>query len=174
LDSGTGELSIDTPSLWDSFAKQAAGDGVPASFRHRNEPSATSRAENAKRYHELTGKSLPADKLAAQLPISAVLRDSEGQEDSIQFSVIVVGSRKPLDEAIAAKQAERERQLAAMQEAKRQQEEARAREAALREAALQSEAHANQGVVERLEALEARMRRMEAALDSILKRLDER
>ena len=174
LDSGTGELTIDTPRLWDLYVKQVSGGSVRMGPRRRIQSSATSREENARQYQELTGSVLPEGKLATQLPISAVLRDSEGQEDSIQFSLIVVGARKSLDDALAVKEAENAERLAAMQEAKKKQAETRAREAALREASLQSKAKADESVVERLEALEARMRRMEAALDSILKRLDER
>lgn len=169
LDSGTGELTIDTPTLWDSFVKRASAASPPVDPRHRSQPSATSREENARRYQDLTGKALPADELAAQVPVSAVVQDSEGQEDSLQFSMIVVGSRKQLDEALAARQAEAEEQRAAMQAARQVQEETRRREAAH-----QSEVKADESVDQRLEALEARVRRMEAALDAILKRLDER
>ena len=169
LDSDTGELAIDTPMLWDSYVKQAPVESHAPRIRSRNQPSAMSPEENGRQYRALTGKELPADKLAAQLPISAVLQDRNGQQDSIEFRVIVLGSRKSLDDAIAAKNAEIKERLAAAQEAKKAQEEARAREAEM-----QKEAEGDKSVTERLDELEARLRRLEAALDSILKRLEEK
>jgi hypothetical protein len=174
LDPKSGELSIETQSLWDQFINRAAAESAVGTFPRRNQPVPTSRLENAKQYKSLTGKDLPANKLAVQLPVSAVLQDPEGQEDGIQFSVIFVGPRKKLDDAIKAKNAER---LAAMEEAKRKQEEARARQVALREAEMKHRAQTGEGekgVAERLAEVEGRMRRLEAALDSILKRLEEK
>jgi hypothetical protein len=78
--------------------------------------------------------------------------------------MIVVGPRKSVDDMFAARQAE----SAAM----RAENEKRQAEAKLRATALQGDAKADKKMIERMDALESQMRRLEAVLDSILKRLD--
>lgn len=170
LDSKSGELTVDVQSLWNDLITRVASGNSNQQFPARNQPPIASRAENAQGYKELTGKELPEDKFAAHLPISAVLQDSEGQEDGVQFSIVVVGTRQALDAAIETQKAAQAQKIAQMEEAKNKQREAQA----LREAEMKkAENQPGKSVNERLDELEARARRIEAALDAILKRLEE-
>jgi hypothetical protein len=86
--------------------------------------------------------------------------------------MIVVGPRKPINELIATRQAEeaaRRSEAAVRQEADRRQAESK-----VRATAPQCDAKADNKLIERMDALEAQMRRIEAILDSILKRIDKK
>ncbi len=180
LNSESGELNIETSQLWTDFVRTSTRK--TESFDNRGQPvEPLTAAANSKAYKSMTGKDLPPDRIAAQLPIVAVLHDSEGQEDGVRLSVIVVGPRKDFDDALAANKAEVAEQ--ARLNAKRQGEQA-AKMAA--EIARQKEegmllrqnpplkgADGNLSVEDRLDAMDTRMRRIEAALDAVLRRLDE-
>jgi hypothetical protein len=171
IDSGTGELTIDTPLLWAQYVKQFSHPSrmFDQMVRHggTNESPLDS-SQNAKQYKLLSGKDLPAGRIAVQIPVSLSLQCDDGQRDTTQFGVIVVGPRQPIEAALAAKNAEQEKLQAAARESQQKMAEEQAK---LR--ATQSNAPPATGVTERLEALETRLRRLEAAIDSILKRLDE-
>lgn len=153
LNRQTGEVTVDTPRLWEQFVQLAVNNGQKSLW--------IGLPDQTKSYKELTGKELPEDKFVAQLPISVSLQDPEGQEDGIQFGVLVVGPRKPFEEALTARRTEQARQLML------RQEEQKAKEAAKQQEITNS-------VGERFDALEGRLRRLEAALESVLKKLDER
>lgn len=171
LDSKTGQLALKLKNRWNETMKVLAateGNSVP---RSGNQLPTSSRSANATIYKELTGKELPEDKLATYLPISAVLRDSQGQEDALRISVIVVGPRKDLDDAIQALKIDRERQLATMADERQKRQETAMKQAA------ESQTQDGQGITslpKRIEALEARVRRLEAAMDTALKKLEEK
>jgi hypothetical protein len=162
LDSRTGQITIDTQQLWDGFLERMKGTGGTPRSPSRSTPAALETAENARRYKELTAEDLPPNTFATELPIAAALQDPEGQRDVTLFSVIVLGPRKEVDEIAAAQEAERAQMLAARE---RSREEARAAQAAPQPQGSDAK---------RLDDLEARVRRIEVILDTILKRLDER
>ncbi|MCC9601271.1 hypothetical protein LOC67_12000 [Stieleria sp. JC731] len=166
IDPKNGELSIQTTTIWDNLVAKLATAPVRPTGPNNNDPLDAS--VNAAEYKRLTGKSLPAGQLAAQLPISAVVRDSEGQEDATQFSLIVLGPRKPLDDQRQQLVA----QAAARKEEAQRQQALRMAEAQMAQAQSRAAKTETKPTDERLDQLETRLRRIEAALDSILKRLD--
>lgn len=171
LNSKTGVVNVELQDLWSNMLKTVTGTNHQ--FQNPNQQASSSRAENAKIYKELTGKELPEGKFAACLPISAVLQDSEGQEDGIKMSVIVVGPRQEVDAAIQKQKDDQAQQLAQMEAQQKKMREESA--AAQRKAELEkAEQKSGKGTPERLDELEARMRRIEAALDAILNRLEKK
>ncbi|WP_153556652.1 YncE family protein [Roseimaritima sediminicola] len=173
IDSSSGELTIDTTALWDRFVAGPSAQTLPHTSARDRDPFDVS--ANASEYKNLTGKSLPADQFAAQLPISAALRESDGQEDATQFSLIVLGPRAPID-ARREQQRKRQEQQRAEAAARREQARRQAETAKQYTEALARAENARQpaGDEERLDRIEARIRRIEAALDSILKELEKK
>lgn len=166
IDSKTGELTIDTPKLWEQFISQFGTNSRVDEARRFGgfQESPLDYSQNAKQYKRITGKELPADKVAAQVPVSLSLQSEDGQRDTTRFGVIVLGPRQAVETAKAEKKAEVAKQLAAAQESQRKM---------LEEQAAQRDAKSSSGTGnERLDQLETRLRRLEAAIDSILKRLD--
>ncbi len=164
LDAKKGVLKVDTDQLWETLVSQSN----TSSYQFSRTPVAwLQAAENARRYETLTGNKLPAKKMAAYLPISVVLQDQEGQQNGIQFSLVVVGPRDEFDRAAAQREAEEEqrREQARQAQLLQQQQMAEARAAALNAKPENADA--------RIEKLEAQVRRLEAAIDSILKKLDD-
>ena len=156
LDADTGVLTVETNEIWSSFVRQNIEANLQNTYpRWRGATSPFEPAENAKRYEALTAKKLPSGKLAGFVPISAVLQDAEGQQDGIHLNVVVVGPRHALDRAVAAKRAEMKKKQEAAMEARRLAEESRKKQMEQRRAAEAS-------VEERLAALEASVRRIEA------------
>ena len=51
---------------------------------------------NAEHYKQVTLKVLPDDKFAAAISVSAVLRDSAGNEDNLFIGLLLLGPRKPI------------------------------------------------------------------------------
>lgn len=160
-DERSGEIAVDTQAIWEQFVSTAFN-----SQQVRNRGQVLDIDENARQYKLLFGRDLPADRFATRLAISAILRDEEGQEDGIDFSLVMTGPRADIDEALIKQKKrideQREQQLA-------RQEEMRKQKAMQDEAQVGSKAN----VAKRLDELETRMRRIEAALDSILKRMDQ-
>jgi hypothetical protein len=171
LDSKTGKLTLNLRDRWNETIKTLAAKDGNAPARQNSLPPSSSLSENAVMYKDLTGKQLAEDKLAATFPVSVVLRDSQGQEDSLRISVIVLGPRKDLDDAIKTAKNDRDRQLALMA-----QERQKRQEAAMKAAndLQQSEGQTNASLPQRVDALEARVRRLEAALDTALKKLEQK
>lgn len=173
LDTKSGQVTIALQDLWSEMIKRVAAGRKVTQVPQLNQPSLDFRAENAQRYRELTGKELPDDKFAAHLPIAAVVQDSEGQEDGLQLSVIVVGPSQELDAELKKQEDEAAQRLAQLEAMRRKQREEAA--ALQREVQMRSEGdRSGKSVNERLDELEARMRRIEAALDAVLKRLEEK
>ena len=136
LQEDSGVIEVDTTKLWDTFSKQATSPD--AAYRQAfNRSGGFNAAAIEEQYRLVTGKEMPTGKLAAQLPIHVSLRDAEGQEDVIQFAVVLVGTREPIDAAM--KRIAEQREKAQAEARKRQEEMMRAREAARAAAA------ANQG-----------------------------
>ena len=166
LDAETGVVTVDTVTMWNSFIDSSPDQAmryVPG--RPPGSPSMFDQAENAKRYKILTGKELAAGKLAAYLPISAALQDKEGQQDSIQLTVVVVGPRTALDESIARRKAEQEKQRAEALEMQRKAQEARQKQLAQKKSESET-------IQQRLDNLEESMKRIEGTMEKILKRLE--
>ncbi|GAA4438383.1 hypothetical protein [Bremerella cremea] len=163
LDPKSGKLTVEVQRLWDDMTKRITSSGpiLPGS---RQEASFATRSNNAQKYEELTGKELPDDKFVAQIPILAALQDSEGQEDTVQFSVVVVGPRKEIDLALKKNEEAQAQQRARMEEARQKQREAAMNNPGIPQA---------KSTEQRLDELEARTRRMEATLDAILRRLEQ-
>lgn len=174
IDARQGTLTIDTEALWKNLVSRIPPGEIEGSVLRSTAqpPSRYSRGENARHYKFLTGKDLPEDKFAAQLPVHVNLRDVEGQEDTIHFHVVVSGPRKAIDDAIELRKAEQAKRMAERVESQRKAE--LARNAAPARPGNQTPSQPGTTAEERLNELEARMRRIEAALDSILKRLDEK
>ena len=170
IDSKTGELSIDTPKMWEQFANQFGKNPRLDDTRRFGgvQEGALDFSQNAKQFKRLTGKELPADKFAAQVPVSLSLQSEDGQRDTTQFGVIVLGPRQAIETARADRKAEEAKQIAAAQEAQRKMAEEQAALKAARQDAKSSGGEAS----ERLDQIETRLRRLEAAIDSILKRLE--
>lgn len=174
LDSQSGELTLDTPLLWKSFLENYTRLGLVnfnfAENRGGTPDTATIFAPIATRYKLITGNELPKDKIAVQIPISLALQTSDGQRDTTEFSIIALGPIETLEKAVSEQKAEQARLMANAREAQQRMIQDQQAKRAQMEA---GEKAAPNNANERLDALENRMRRLEAALDSILKRLDE-
>lgn len=170
IDSHTGEVTLDTEAIWKTYTQAQSGGPSSLRFGARGTTSIPfpEFKDNAQAFQALTGKELAADQLAVQVPISVALQDEENQSDQTTFNVLVVGSRTELEKAIADKKEEQQKQLAEMREKAREAQ--MAAEAA--QAAKEKLRPAEPGIGQRLESLENRLNRMEAALDTILRRLD--
>ncbi|WP_068141229.1 YncE family protein [Roseimaritima ulvae] len=163
LDANTGVLEVDTAKLWATLNVHASNS---PHLLERPPLSWLKAAENAKRYRALTNKNLPAGTMAANLPISVAVQDSEGQQAKLTFGVIVVGPRQAFDTAMAKRAAAEKERQEQMREAQRVRQQQMAEARAARAEAQQAEPGTPEA---RLEVLEAKVRRLEAALDSILK-----
>lgn len=173
IDSETGEVSIDTPMLWNAFSTNFRNNIFDFS-RFSSNPAASDvgsvQSETASQYKLLTGKDLPKDKIAAEIPISIALESSDGLRDEISYSLIVVGNFTEIAKRFEKQKVEQEKQ---MTDARAEQEKRRAELEANRNPP-PNRLHGEGDPNARLEALENRVRRMEAALDAILKKLDEK
>ncbi len=165
LEADSGNVTLDTDELWASTIAAASGehphsmhDGAVPPWQHD---------ENSKWYKAMTGKVLAEDKLAVQLQLSVQVRDSEGQEDALQFIVLLVGPAADVSKA----QEDRNKLLV------EQQEQVQVLAEAGRETRLKSAQEAKLEATkpqERLDQLEARIRRIEATLDAILQKLEDK
>jgi len=171
LDSKTGQLSLRLRDRWSATMKALAAKDGNAPARMSSQLSSSSISENAATYKELTGKPLPEDKLATYFPISVVLRDSQGQEDSLRIGILVLGPRKDLDNAIQAAKNDRDRQLAIMAQERQKRQDTEMKQSS---GSQPSERPASATLPQRIEALEARVRILEAALDTALKKLEQK
>lgn len=170
INSNTGEVTLDTGVIWTTYTESQAGAANDVRFAPRRTPTMPfpEFKDNAQAFQELTGKELAPDQLAVQVPISVALQDEENQADQTTFNVLVVGSRTELEKANAEAKALQEKQLAEMREKARAAQMAAAEARAAKEKLRKGEP----GIEQRVEALENKLNRMEAALDTILRRLD--
>jgi len=176
LDETSGRLSFDTKRLWELYIARALKDSnsmfmrmsipaPPSGFSTRREVKSPFDWEtNSNQYKKATGKELAKENFAVALPISVGVRDEEGQTDNLRFQIVMTGPKAPLDQAMEKARATYDASVAEAR--KRQAEQKLQREKQMQNAA------AAAGGDDRLDALEARMRRMEAALDSILQKLE--
>lgn len=154
--------------------------------------------QNRTQYKRLTGTEMAKDLLAAFLPVHVMLEDGNGRRDSTQFSIVVVGPREVYDKAVGEKndavEAEDTKRLLAQESAQKLRmaapgssrpapprpsgaafgsappasEQGNPSRSDATEDAPSSSLTPNQ----RLDQLDAKVRRMEAVLDSILQKLD--
>jgi hypothetical protein len=164
VNTDTGILTLKLEMLWKEFVDRAVSQqGVNfARDLRTGEVSPFNIEENGLRYQVLTGKKLKPGRLAAMLSISAALRDKEGQEDAVSFNVIVVGSRATFDAAVEERKRLQAKQLAASDKAM------------LEKAREQKQTADLPAIEKRLNDLESRIRRIEAALDAVLRKLEEK
>ncbi|MCA9140031.1 MAG: hypothetical protein KDB00_24830 [Planctomycetales bacterium] len=168
IDADSGEVSVDTEALWLSFAKQSLNPvsksrpGVVLDPKHPE--------ENAIRYQSLTGKQLPAGTYAVSIPISIVLTDETGRSDSARFSVLMCVPRDQYDEH---RREAIEKRDASMKLLREKQELRRlANQIETEKHGSQSQSTGEPPIDEvKLAELERRAGRVEAALDTILTRL---
>jgi hypothetical protein len=176
LDSKTGAVELDIPALWKKYLEKAkpsqemmmqTGSPAPLMF-----PAEAVLKENAAHYQNLTGEELPADKRAFTLPLNVKVSDTSGQIDSLMLSVIVLVSAKELDEVIKNQKVESERnqEKAKLKQAEMQQEILRKSQQLAVPPKSDSSAGGSEG--DRIQQLENRVRRLEAALDQVLQKLD--
>lgn len=166
LDKSTGRIEIDTPLVWEQVIKYWSDPKTQIHFRGSKRQLLWEREANVENYHALTGKDLREGALAAAIPISAILRQPEGQEDMVDFCVILVGSRAKLAEAIARRDIE----VADTQQGlykRLLQAEAISRSSEI------GEKLSDRSTEKRLDLIEVRLNRIEGAIDSLLKKLDE-
>ena len=78
FDSPSGTLTLDAAKLWREFTKRNPNLSV---------------ADNAAQYRAITGKELPADRLATVLPILASIETPDRRLALTRFEVIVLGDR---------------------------------------------------------------------------------
>lgn len=170
IDEKSGQITISSAVLWKRFLTRAGttytdprtrfpkSGVVNASVYYSHDPV---------EFERVFGKPLPDDRYAVQLPLVAQLNSPNGARDSIMWSVVLLGPRSDVEAAMKKERARQAEQIKKQHTAamERQKEQARQKqEAATKEASAD----------ERLDKLEQRMRRLEAAVDSILKKLDER
>jgi hypothetical protein len=166
IEASTGKLTVDVPKIW---AKVLAG-GRPLTPYFGGFPTQGQQPDTGLIFERLTGKPLEAGKMAYRLPIRVAVTNPAGESDELHFSLIVVAPRDQLERATGKLQAE---QAAAQAKAKaemmrRQQELARANAERMGQAGLPAGA----GDADRMNQLEARVRRLEATLDAVLQKLD--
>ena len=164
VNESTGVVQLDMPALWKDFIDGAVGQMTDFRTGRNFKPLIAGADE---KFKSLTGKSVPEGKLAVTVPLHVAVTDDEGQQDRQMLYVVALGPRKQLDDVLAA----HEQQLAdAREKAQREAQQRRQEMEEKRQAEL-----AAQGGTEgdRLDALEKRVRRIEATLDAILEKLDD-
>ena len=188
IDAASGEVSIDTPAMWEKYlTAQTTSQGIQS--RRNRMRSNSQKLLDGKQYAKMFGKALPQDYLALLLPIQVSVTDEEAQEDRLSVYAVVHAPKNDIDVKLAeiaqrrkAAQAEQDKrrneQMAAQRLAREKQMEkqrlANAAAALEREKKLAAQPKTEGSDIEsRFEALEKRSRRMEATLDAVLKKLEE-
>ncbi len=164
MDKATGVIAVDTQKLWKEFIDRPS-QGQAIKVLPSKIVNPTDRAENAFRFEALTGEKLPGEKMAAKINIYAALQDREGQQDTVEFSVLIVGPRDEFDVAVNQRKADLQRQ----QEELTKQRDA---VAAAKVAAESAKKDGEPNLIKRLDDLEASLKRIEAKLETILKKLE--
>ena len=93
LDAASGELTIDFPAIWKRavpFLQQRYPHGMPD----------TKSDGSAAEFQRLTGKPLPADKVAFAVPLEIAVSDREGQRDSLSLAVLALATTDNFDKAL--------------------------------------------------------------------------
>ena len=188
IDAASGEVSIDTPAMWEKYlTAQTTSQGIQS--RRNRMRSNSQKLLDGKQYAKMFGKALPQDYLALLLPIQVSVTDEEAQEDRLSVYAVVHAPKNDIDVKLTeiaqrrkAAQAEQDKrrneQMAAQRLAREKQMEkqrlANAAAALEREKKLAAQPKTEGSDIEsRFEALEKRSRRMEATLDAVLKKLEE-
>lgn len=161
VDPETGALTVDSQRFWDDFKK-----AVVLGPRSTRPVTLQAPEVNKKNFHAFTGKELAAGKYALQLPVRVSLTGEDGQTDSITINLVFIGDRGEISSEIA----DRDKKMKAEMDAQM----AKSREKSLqRQAAAARAKQLNGDPNKRIADLEQRIRRVEAALDSVLKKLEE-
>ena len=192
LDAASGEVSIDTPAMWEKYlTAQTSQQGIMNRRNRNRSRNRSSQFLDDKQYAKAFGKALPQGKLALVLPIQIAVTDDEAQEDRLSVYAVVHAPKSDLDARTAeverrrkAENDERQRkqmaaQRLAMEKQMEKQKIANAaaelekqkKLAAQAEQAEQAKAEGSD-IESRFEALEKRTRRMEATLDAVLEKLE--
>ena len=156
IDSISGEVTLDIPSIWQEKLIWIER-GSPPFW----ESSRTYQVENLPEiYTSWTGEKLPKGRVPFSLPVHVRVRDDKGQEDGQLVQCIVLAPAKSITEA----QAVAEKRAAVTVELVRKRREAAAAAAAAKQP--------NEVLENRVKALEGRLLRMEATLETILRKLE--
>ena len=96
LDAASGELTVDFPEIWkqeSAFLQHRYPHGMPD----------TQTAGTAAEFQLLTGKPLPADKVAFAVPLEVAVSDKEGQRDGLDLAVIALATADDIEKALDEK-----------------------------------------------------------------------
>ncbi len=96
LDAASGELTVDFPEIWkqeSAFLQHRYPHGMPD----------TQTAGTAGEFQRLTGKPLPADKVAFAVPLEVAVSDKEGQRDGLDLAVIALATADDIEKALDEK-----------------------------------------------------------------------
>ena len=174
LDPDSGVVTIDTPSLWNSFLKRST-----ASSMRRRSSNSNRKPVDEKQLMKWFGDSSKG-KLAYRVPIHLAVTDEEGQEDHLKPQLVVLAERKKLAAVQSKKRTaqtisrigrDAERAVGSVFEAlsksfwkaqPRRKVQARPRVYQAKKNDLNT----------RVEKLDDRLERLENALNSVLKKLD--
>lgn len=179
IDKTSGTISLDTPKIWKAHLeklvpsvnqKASLAEAMMIRDRSRSSNSTQSIPEV---YEELCGTKLPKDKTPFVLPIDVAVSDEEGQEDRISYFVVVLAPKGELEKVEKEKNA----QILAQREKMEKRRAADREMARKRNEEMMKRREAEKGIGSsktdsRIDALEKRMRRMEAAIDAILGKLE--
>lgn len=156
IDSTSGMVTIDTPSLWKRYV--SAPPPVGLHFGKQRKVQYLSEEE----YAEMLGKPLPAGKVPFSLPISLAVSDEEAQEDQMTVYAVVHADKTAVDKIEADRLAKLETD----------RQERLARNNANQEQPMKDRNRTTSaGATERIDELAKRMRRIEATLDMILEKV---
>ncbi len=168
IDSASGEMTIDTPTIWKNYLKENTPPSK--SFRrnyHRRNPKSLS-AE----YENMFNVPIPAGKIPFAIPINVSVTDSEAQNDQLTAFAVVLGDKSSIDKMEAKQRAfieTAQKEYAAKKKAA--QEQARAELERSRSGRAQGLPAESDEESIRLNRLENQMSRMEDKLDRILKEI---
>lgn len=109
VDAKTGELEIDTATLWQRFITKLLSDMKGASLLSARKMAEVLDADpNRASYKEMFDRELPEGKYAMELPISAAVVSPDGFVDQTKFTIVVLAPRKRIDLATAELLAEKD------------------------------------------------------------------
>lgn len=162
VDELTGKLSIDFPTLWKNrIEKISQGEGPPfQSLSPTNSfpKQPRTRTTRGEIWQGLFGMKIPPGMQPTAVPLTLTAMDSAGQRDEIFAQAIALAPKQEMEEANAA--------AAAIRAAKYAE--------GVAEMKAKQGGSASKSIPLRLDELEKRTRRIEAQLDTILRKLDKK
>ncbi len=162
IDSSTGVVRVDVPGIWKRFLEGIVEGTSPTPFSTRAAVPLPGQLEQyGSLFTAITGKPLKSDLFPMAVPLRLVVSDAEKMEDRLAATLLVLVPRREIEAMVKDRQVE----IARLREEQQKKRKA--------SPSTPKKSRGDTGVEERIAELESRLRRMEAALDTVLRRLKE-